>query len=48
MDHEEDERKWKARAARYRAEAKELPHGPEKEEFLRKARQLETAAHARN
>ena len=48
MGHEEDERKWKVLAAQYRAAAEELPHGPQKEELLRKARRLETAAHARD
>jgi hypothetical protein len=48
MNDEEDERKWKVLAAQYRAAAKELPHGPEKEELLRKARQLEAASHARD
>ncbi len=32
-------------AARLRAEADNLPYGPEREKLLRRARQLETATH---
>ena len=34
-----------AEAARLREEAKKLPHGIQREELLRKARQAETASH---
>ncbi len=34
-----------AEAARLREEAKKLPHGIEREQLLRKARQAETASH---
>jgi hypothetical protein len=34
-----------AEAARLREQAKKLPHGIEREELLRRARQAETAAH---
>lgn len=36
---------WRAQADALRAEAGKLPHGPEKEVLLKKARQLDTAAH---
>ena len=32
-------------AKRLRVEAEKLPHGTERDEFLRKARQAETASH---
>jgi hypothetical protein len=32
-------------AARLRTQAEKLPHGPERVRLIRKARQLETAAH---
>jgi hypothetical protein len=32
-------------AQRYREEAKKLPHGPQRELYLRRARQAETASH---
>ena len=32
-------------AARLHAAAEKLPHGPRREQFLRKARQTETATH---
>lgn len=33
------------KAARFRAEAAALPHGPDRETLLRKVRQLEAASH---
>jgi len=39
------EQKWHEQAEAFRREAEELPYGREREELLRKARQLETASH---
>lgn len=39
------ERKWHEQAEALKREAEKLPHGKEREELLRKARQLETASH---
>jgi hypothetical protein len=38
------EQKWHDQAEAYKHEAANLPHGWEREELLRKARQLETAS----
>ena len=39
------EQKWHEQAEAYKQEAGQLPHGRERDELLRKARQLETASH---
>jgi len=39
------EQKWQAQAEAFRREAERLPYGKEREDLLRKARQLETASH---
>ena len=39
------EEKWHHQAQTYKQEAAKLPYGREREELLRKARQLETASH---
>jgi hypothetical protein len=39
------EEKLHEQAEAFRREAEKLPHGKEREELLRKARQLETASH---
>ncbi len=39
------EKKWQEQAEAFTAEAAKLPHGKERDELLRKARQLETASH---
>ena len=39
------EEKWHDQAEAYREEAAKLSHGREREQLLRKARQLETASH---
>ena len=39
------EEKWHEQAEAFRREAEKLPYGKEREELLRKARQLETASH---
>jgi hypothetical protein len=39
------EQKWHEQAEAFRREAEKLPYGREREELLRKARQLETASH---
>ena len=39
------EQKWHAQAEAYKQEAAKLPYGKERDELLRKARQLETASH---
>jgi hypothetical protein len=39
------EEKWHEQAEAVRLEAEKLPYGKKREEFLRKARQLETASH---
>jgi hypothetical protein len=39
------EEKWHEQALTYKLEAAKLPHGRERDELLRKARQLETASH---
>jgi len=39
------ESKWRELAQRAREQAEGLPHGPEREALMRKARQLETALH---
>ena len=38
------ERKWHEQAEAFRREAEKLPYGRERDELLRKARQLETAS----
>ena len=45
MSQQADDRKWKVLAEQYRQAAEALPHGPKRDEIMRKARQLETAAH---
>jgi hypothetical protein len=39
------EQKWHNQAEAYRQAAAKLPHGKERDDLLRKARQLETASH---
>jgi hypothetical protein len=39
------EEKWHEQAEAFKLEAEKLPFGKEREELLRKARQLETASH---
>lgn len=39
------EEKWREQAELYRQEAARLPHGKERDDALRVARQLETASH---
>lgn len=39
------EQKWHEQAETFKQEAAMLPYGKEREELLRKARQLETASH---
>jgi hypothetical protein len=39
------EQKWHNQAEAYKQDAAKLPHGRERDELLRKARQLETASH---
>ena len=39
------EEKWHEQAESYREKAAKLPHGRERDELLRLARQLETASH---
>jgi hypothetical protein len=39
------EQKWRELAEAVKREAEKLPYGKEREELLRKARQLETASH---
>ena len=39
------EEKWHQQAEAYKQQAAQLPYGREREELLRKARQLETASH---
>lgn len=39
------EEKWHYQAQAYKQEAAKLPYGKERDELLRKARQLETASH---
>jgi hypothetical protein len=38
------EEKWHEQAEAFRREAEQLPYGKEREELLRRARQLETAS----
>jgi hypothetical protein len=38
------EAKWHEQAGALRCQAKKLPHGKERDELLRKARQLDTAS----
>jgi hypothetical protein len=37
--------RWREMAKAAREQAEALPHGPEREALMRKARQLETASH---
>jgi hypothetical protein len=39
------EQQWRDQAEAYKQEAAKLPHGRERDDLLRKARQLETASH---
>jgi hypothetical protein len=39
------EQKWHEQAEAFRREAERLPYGKDREDLLRKARQLETASH---
>jgi hypothetical protein len=39
------EQKWHEQAEAFKQQAAKLPYGKEREELLRKARQLETASH---
>jgi hypothetical protein len=39
------EKEWREQAEAFKAMAAGLPYGKEREELLRKARQLETASH---
>jgi hypothetical protein len=39
------EQKWREQAEVFKREAEKLPYGKEREDLLRKARQLETASH---
>ena len=39
------EQKWHEQAEAFRREAERLPYGKNREDLLRKARQLETASH---
>jgi hypothetical protein len=39
------EQKWHEQGEAFKQEAAQLPHGKERDELLRKARQLETASH---
>ncbi len=39
------EQKWHDQAEAYKQDAAQLPYGRERDELLRKARQLETASH---
>jgi hypothetical protein len=42
------EQKWREQAERFKHEAAKLPHGKERDNLLRQARQLETASHLTN
>jgi hypothetical protein len=44
MSRDHDEYNWTILADQYREAAKNMPYGPKRDDFLRKARQLETAA----
>jgi hypothetical protein len=39
------EQKWREQGEAFKQEAAQLPYGKERDESLRKARQLETASH---
>jgi hypothetical protein len=39
------EQKWREQGEAFKQEAAQLPYGKERDELLRKARQLETSSH---